>query len=104
LGLPVLDLLGHCQESLLNVGSVLRRGLEEGNVQLIGEFLEDPASVVVNISLMERADLCNTILDDLLVSQVGFVANKEFIDAFRGITVNLLEPLLDVGEGFCSVE
>lgn len=104
MGLPVLDLLGHCQESLLNVGSVLRRGLEEGNVQLIGEFLEDPASVVVNISLMERADLCNTILDDLLVSQVGFVANKEFIDAFRGITVNLLEPLLDVGEGFCSVE
>ena len=36
---PVLDLLGHGQESLLDVGSVLSRGLEEWDIQLVGEFL-----------------------------------------------------------------
>lgn len=40
-GAPVLDLLGHRQESLLNVGGVLRRGLKEGNAQLVSEFLWD---------------------------------------------------------------
>lgn len=37
---PVLDLLGHGQEGLLYVGRVLCRGLEEGDVELVGEFLE----------------------------------------------------------------
>ncbi len=36
---PILDLLGHGQESLFDVGSVLGRSLEEGNAELVGEFL-----------------------------------------------------------------
>ncbi len=37
---PVLDLLGHRQESLFDVRSVLGGGLEEWNTELIGEGLE----------------------------------------------------------------
>ena len=99
LDVPILDLLGHCQESLLNVCSVLRRGLEEWDVQLIGEFLRDPVSVAPNTQRAGFTHLCNAIFDDLLAGQIGFVPNEELIHAFGGITVNLLEPLLDVGEG-----
>jgi hypothetical protein len=37
---PILDLLCHSQESLLDVGCVLRRSLKERDVQLVGKFLE----------------------------------------------------------------
>lgn len=37
--LPVLDLLRHGQESLLDIGGVLGRSLQERNTELIGEFL-----------------------------------------------------------------
>ena len=40
LSLPVLDLFRHGQESLLDICRVLRRGLKEGNRQLIGKFLQ----------------------------------------------------------------
>jgi hypothetical protein len=36
---PVLDLLGHGKESLLDVGGVLGRGLEEGDAELVGKAL-----------------------------------------------------------------
>ena len=36
---PVLDLLSHRQERLLNVRRVLRRCLKEGNAELVCEFL-----------------------------------------------------------------
>ena len=45
--------------------------------------------------------LCDTILNNLLARQIGFIANEELVDALRGISVNLLEPLLDVREGIC---
>jgi len=96
---PILDLLGHCQESLLNVCSVLRRGLKEWDVQLISEFLRDPVSVAPNAQYTAPTNLCNAILNDLLAGQIGLVPNEKFIHAFGGITVDLLEPLLDVGEG-----
>lgn len=35
----LLDLAGHGQEGLLNVGCVLGRSLEEGNAEAVGEFL-----------------------------------------------------------------
>ncbi len=35
----LLDLSGHGQEGLFDVGRVLGRGLEEGNAETIGEFL-----------------------------------------------------------------
>jgi hypothetical protein len=37
---PVLDLLCHGQESLLDVGCILGGCLKEGNRELVGEFLE----------------------------------------------------------------
>jgi hypothetical protein len=37
---PILDLLGHGQESLFDVGCILCRSLKERNIQLIREFLE----------------------------------------------------------------
>ena len=36
---PVFNLLGHCQECLLNIGSILSRGLQERNSQLVCKFL-----------------------------------------------------------------
>ena len=35
----LLDLAGHGQESLLDVAGVLRRGLEEGDAEAVGELL-----------------------------------------------------------------
>ena len=37
----VLDLGGHRHERLLHVGRVLRRGLQEGDAQLVGVFLKE---------------------------------------------------------------
>lgn len=102
--IPILDLFGHCQESLLNVGSILGRGLKERDVQLIGKFLRDPTSVSVNSGNAVSTDLCNTVFNDFLARQIGFVANEELINSFGGIAVDLLEPLLHVGESVCSVE
>jgi hypothetical protein len=38
------------------------------------------------------------ILDDLLLGQVGLVPDEELVDALGRVAVDLLEPLLDVGE------
>ena len=38
--IPVLNLLGHRQESLLDVGRVLRRRLQEGDGELVRELLQ----------------------------------------------------------------
>ena len=43
-------------------------------------------------------NLRHCVLNNLLVCHIGFVADKELIDALRGIAVDLLEPLLDVVE------
>ena len=37
--IPVFDLLGHCQESLFDIGSILSWSLQEGDRQLVREFL-----------------------------------------------------------------
>lgn len=37
-GHPLLDLIGHREESILNVGRLLRRGFEELNVELVREL------------------------------------------------------------------
>ena len=102
LDVPILDLLGHCQESLLNVGSVLRRDLEEGNVQLIGEFLNDPTSIAINRRYATSTNLCIAVLDGLLAGEVGFVVNDELAHAPRGVTISLLESLFHVRESVCK--
>ncbi|GAO46347.1 hypothetical protein G7K_0579-t1 [Saitoella complicata NRRL Y-17804] len=40
----LLNLPSHCQESLLDVGSALCTGFEEGNAESISEFLESKIS------------------------------------------------------------
>lgn len=42
--------------------------------------------------------LGNGVLDNLLIRHIALVAYKQLVDAFGGIPVNLLEPLLDVVE------
>jgi len=75
-----LDLAGHGQEGLLDVGCVLGRCLEEGNAEAVGEFL------------------CDGVLDDLLVSHIALVADEKLVDTLGSVAVNLLQPLLDVVE------
>jgi len=99
---PILDLLGHSQERLLDVGRTLRGGLKEGNVELVGEFLQCEIGRVmigrVKGGRESATDLCHGVLDDLLRSQVGLIAHEQLIDTFRGIPINLLQPLFYVGE------
>ena len=47
ISVPVLNLLSHGQECLLNVRRILCRRLEEGDVQLVGKFLDDSFSGVL---------------------------------------------------------
>jgi hypothetical protein len=42
-------------------------------------------------------NLRHTVLNDL-VSKVRLVANKHLVHIFRGIVVDLLQPLLDIGD------
>lgn len=44
------------------------------------------------------AHLGNCVLDHLLVRHIALIAYKELVDALGGISINLLEPLLDVVE------
>lgn len=59
------------------------------------------------VSIAEKVGLCrekqethlgNGILDDLLVGHIALVADKELVDALGGVTVDLLQPLLNVVE------
>jgi hypothetical protein len=93
----LLDLAGHGQEGLLNIGSVLGRGLKEWDTKRVGELLRQPMSTCV-LARKEATNLCYRVLDNLLVRHIGLVAYQELVDAFGGISVNLLQPLLDVVE------
>lgn len=42
--------------------------------------------------------LCHGVLDDLLVSHIGLVADQQLVDALGGVAVDLLQPLLHVVE------
>lgn len=93
---PVLDLLGHSQKGLLDVGCVLGGCLEEGDADGLCEFL-----VQVSPGMAVRADcgntnLSHTVLDNLLARQIGLVADEELVDTLRCVAVDLLEPLLYV--------
>lgn len=79
---PGLDLAGHGKEGLLDVGRGLGGGFEELNAEGVGELL----------ALLGR--------DDALGGEVGLVADEELVDILAGVAVDLVEPLLDVVEGF----
>jgi hypothetical protein len=76
----LLDLSGHGQESLLYIAGVLGGSLEEWDSEAVGELLG------------------YTVLDDLLVWHIALVTDQQLVDTLCGISVNLLEPLLDVVE------
>ena len=42
--------------------------------------------------------LCHCVFDHLLVRHIALVTNEQFVDSFGGVTVDLLEPLLDIVE------
>lgn len=46
----------------------------------------------------DRTYLRNCVLHDLLVRHIALVAYEQFVDTLCGISVDLLEPLLDVIE------
>lgn len=42
--------------------------------------------------------LCDSVLHHFLIRHVALVAHEQFVDALSGVSVNLLQPLLDVVE------
>lgn len=50
------------------------------------------------VSQKVMAYLCCLIIDNLLGCQVTLVSNKQLVDILIGISVNLIEPLLDIVE------
>lgn len=48
---------------------------------------------------MLSAHLCHSIVDDLLVGHIALVPDEQLVDAFGGVSVDLLKPLLHVVEG-----
>lgn len=45
------------------------------------------------------AYLCDSVLNNLLVSHIALVTDEQLVDALCGVSVNFLEPLLHVVEG-----
>lgn len=92
------DLSGHSQEGLLNVRGILGRGLEERDAEAVCKFLRDPLASSTVLSRMPDRYLCNGVLDHLLIRHIALVAHKQFVDPLSGVSVNLLQPLLDIVE------
>lgn len=79
---PGLDLTGHGQKRLFDIGRGLGRSLKELDSKTFRKLLP----------LLSGHDAFG--------GQIGFVTNEEFVDVFACISVDFVEPLLDVVEGF----
>lgn len=79
---PGLDLAGHGEKGLFDIGGRLCRCLEEFNAKAVGKLL----------ALFGG--------DDTLGRQIRLVADQELVDVFAGVPVNFVQPLLYVVEGF----
>jgi hypothetical protein len=79
---PGLDLAGHGEKGLFDIGGSLCRCLEEFNAKAVGKLL----------ALFGG--------DDTLGRQIRLVAHQELVDVFAGVPVNFVQPLLYVVEGF----
>lgn len=44
-------------------------------------------------------DLCDLVVNHFFVRHIALVAYEQLVDAFGSVTVNFLQPLLDVVEG-----
>ena len=49
-----------------------------------------------------RTDLGHGVFYDLFARQIALVTDEQLVDALDGISVDLLQPLLDVGKGVCG--
>lgn len=79
---PSLDLRGHSEERLLDIRGCLGRGFQELNAERVREFLA-----------LFRAD-------HSLGRQVALVAHQQLVHVLCRISVNFVQPLLYVVEGF----
>jgi len=62
----LLDLSGHCQESLFDIRSILRRGFEKRNADTVGELLQGK----LRFSIAPSAkDVCPRNIDHILLRQ-----------------------------------
>ena len=98
---PVFNLLCHGQKGLLYICGILRRCFEEGDGKLISEFLNSQRVDTYKLDSFRRktrTNLCHTVLHDLLASEVRLVANEKLVHTLRSVAVDLLQPLLDIGE------
>jgi hypothetical protein len=77
---PGLDLGRHHQEGLLHVGRGLCAGLDERNAQLRGKVRR-----------------C-VVLHHALLYQIALVAHQQLVHVVGGVSVDLVQPLLDVVE------
>ena len=77
-----LNLTGHGKECLLDIVCCLGRSLQKCNSKAVGKFL--------------------TLFggNDTFGGKIGFVTDEEFIDIFASISVDFMEPLFYVVEGF----
>lgn len=93
-----LDLAGHGQEGLFDVGCALRRRFEKWDAEAVCEFLHDTVSTLLLCWARRQTYLRHGVLDHLLISHIGLVAHQQLVDALSSISVNLLKPLLHVVE------
>jgi hypothetical protein len=87
---PVFNLLGHCQEGLFNVGGILGWRLQEGNGELIREFLNKPSDKAKGRNHSILTDLSHTVFHNLLARQIWLITHKQFVNPLRCVTVDFL--------------
>lgn len=76
----LFDFAGHSHERLLDIGGVLGRRFEKWNTEAVCKLLR------------------LLVVDDALRDEIALVANKQFVDIFARIAINLLQPLAHVVE------
>ena len=95
--IPVLDLLRHRQECLLDIRRVLRGCLKDGYRQLVRKFLHVYfVSRAITGPYYLSTYLCRFELNHFPLNKVCLVANNKLVDTFCSITVYFGQPSLDV--------
>ena len=75
------DLRGHGKKCLFHIGAGLGRRFEELNAKRVSEFL----------ALFGA--------DNALRRQIRLIADQQFVDILRSVSVNFMQPLFDIVEG-----
>jgi hypothetical protein len=87
----LLDLTGHCEESLFDVGCILGRGFEKWDPKAVSEFLSYLLAMCSQqVANFASEYLCNSVFDHLFVRHIALVADQELVDTLCRISVDLL--------------